>query len=297
MNLPTIFTFWEPRERMLPYLRLCLRTWERHLPKDKIVIADYSNIEDFIGKGTYDLDLLKALPLHIQKDAWMAAILNRQGGVFMDADTILGGDISWVLDYLQNSEIVLFGTHLGFMAAKPGAKILGIWEEGVRRRLAELQGPAPLKDQWDYVGNSLVTEAMIELSRDFPLCRTFDRIWQSRKSYHSADKGFWQKVANQRRWLITLPPYRKYMRMLSPREFGFIAEGRFFGRRYSTRERYDRFWFDTELEVAEVFRASRGIVGLHNSWTPDWYRELSEEEVLKHRSLLSRTLRSLLSEK
>jgi hypothetical protein len=226
----------------------------------------------------------------------MAAILNRHGGIFMDADTIIGGDISWVLDYLESSEIVLFGTHLGFMAAKPEAKILGIWEEGVRRRLEELKGQAPLQDQWDYVGNSLVTEAMIELTQDFPFCRTFDRIWQSRKSYHSASKGFWQKVANQRRWLITLPAYRKYMRMLSPRKYGFIAEGRYFGRRYSSRERYNRFWFDTDLDVAEVFRGSRGIVGLHNTWTPDWYRELSEEEVLKHESLLSRTLRSMLDE-
>ncbi len=294
MNQPTIFTFWEPRERMLPYLGLCMKTWERHLSADQVVIIDYSNIESFIGKGTYDLDLLKTLPLHVAKDAVMVAVLNRHGGIFMDADTILGGDISWVLKYLEGSEIVLFGTHLGFMAAQPKAKIFGIWEEGVRRRLEELKGPAPFKDQWDYVGNSLVTEAMIELTQEFPFCRTFDRIWQSRKSYHSASKGFWQKVANQRRWLIKLPAYRHYMRMLSPRKYGFIAEGRYFGRRYTTRERYHRFWFDTGLEVSEVFRGGCGIVGLHNTWTPEWYRELSEEEALNHDCLLSRTLRSLL---
>jgi hypothetical protein len=36
-------------------------------------------------------------------------------------------------------------------------------------------------------------------------------------------------------------------------------------------------------------------VGLHNSWTPHWYSSLSEDEVLAHDCLLSRTLREALS--
>ncbi|HEX5035254.1 MAG TPA: capsular polysaccharide synthesis protein [bacterium] len=291
-----IFTFWEPRERMPAYIRLCIRTWEKHLPDHPLILTDHSNIETYIGKDAFDLETLKKLGLAAQKDAFMVAILQRQGGIFMDADTLIGGDISWFLEHLKESEIVLFGLHMGFMAARPGAKILTICEEGIRGRLEELRrGPAPFKNEWDYVGNSVLTDAMIELSLTLPFCRAFDRLWRSRRAYHSASKSFWQKVANQRRWLVKLKPYRRYFKSLPPKEHGFIAENRHFGRRYDSVQKFRRFWLDPKLEVPDLFRPGANIIGLHNSRMPEWYRALSEEEVLRQGGLLSRTFSNFFS--
>lgn len=291
----TIFSFWEPQEKMLGYLKLCLRTWGKHLSDYRIVLADYSNLEDLIGASTYDLELLKTLPLPSQKDAAMAAILNRHGGIFMDADTLIGGDIDWILRHLEESEVVMFGSHLAFMAARPGSRILSNWEEGVRLRLQELATTAERREQWDYIGNTVLYDSMIQSCLDLPFCRAFDRFWRARPGFHSASQSFLQKLANQRRWLIQLPAYRRYLRMLSPKKYGFLAETRYFGKRHRpSTERYAKFWFDPDIEVAEVFRGNPSIVGLHNSWTPQWYRDLSEEEALGHEALLSRTFRNLL---
>jgi hypothetical protein len=58
----------------------------------------------------------------------------------------------------------------------------------------------------------------------------------------------------------------------------------------SPREEYISFCFDENRDVGDVISAHPTIIGLHNSWTPDWYKALSVQDVLNHNSLLSRTL-------
>jgi hypothetical protein len=38
------------------------------------------------------------------------------------------------------------------------------------------------------------------------------------------------------------------------------------------------------------------VIGLHNSWTPKWYKRLSEKEVLAQDCLLSKTIKHILAE-
>jgi hypothetical protein len=52
-SINRIFTFWEPRGSMPGYLRLCMRTWGKFLPEHEIVLLDYSNLEQWIGKDCY----------------------------------------------------------------------------------------------------------------------------------------------------------------------------------------------------------------------------------------------------
>ena len=55
-------------------------------------------------------------------------------------------------------------------------------------------------------------------------------------------------------------------------------------------------WFEDEGgTVGDVFRPGVDAVALHTSWTPDWYRELSREEVLANGCLLTRSPAHLLS--
>jgi len=53
---PRVFTFWEPRGQMTPYLQLCRETWDKSLTDCEIVVLDYSNLADYIGTGTLDRD-------------------------------------------------------------------------------------------------------------------------------------------------------------------------------------------------------------------------------------------------
>lgn len=59
-------------------------------------------------------------------------------------------------------------------------------------------------------------------------------------------------------------------------------------------EKYRRFWFDDRINIKNVFRPNQMVIGLHHSWTPQWYEELSEKDILEKKSLLSRTLKHLL---
>ena len=78
---------------------------------------------------------------------------------------------------------------------------------------------------------------------------------------------------------------------------GFIAEvGRSGDAVADPRSLHRRFWFEDEGgTVGDVFRPGVDAVALHTSWTPDWYRELSREEVLANGCLRSRSLAHLLS--
>ena len=132
----TIFTFWEPSDRLTPYLALCKETWEVHLSAYNVVVLDYANLHEYVDPAVFDLDSLRRFPLPSQKDAVMAAVLKEHGGVFMDMDTIAVGDIGPVVELLERSEVVMFLTHLAFMAARPNARLLGLMYEGIRDKLA-----------------------------------------------------------------------------------------------------------------------------------------------------------------
>jgi mannosyltransferase OCH1-like enzyme len=98
----TIFSFWEPTGSMTPYLELCVRTWKRNLPGYEIIFLDYSNLGNYLPEGTYEMTVLKRLPLMMQKDAVMVAVLKEHGGIFMDADTLVKrGQVHLFLIFIQ----------------------------------------------------------------------------------------------------------------------------------------------------------------------------------------------------
>ncbi len=276
-----IFTFWEPHGALLPYLDLCRQTWSRHLAAFEIALIDYGNLAEYLEPGTYEIPLLQTFPIHVQKDAVMVAVLRRHGGVFMDLDTLVLGDVSPLLHSLATSEVVLFDSHLAFVAARPQARILSLWEEAIQRRLAELRqsGGSGNGASWNTLGNSLLSAAMDDVARS---------TWPWLKVP--------QRLAYRRQRFLFRTVCRKYLCSLSRRAYGFIAEANHYGRDDGDpAAAYRRFWFEESLTPEVVLRPGRMIVGLHNSWTPDWYKQLSAQEVLAHSCLLSRTLRCLLA--
>lgn len=246
-----IFTFWEPKDSMPAYLRLCLNTWKTNAPEFEVTLLDHSNLESYLDSAGYPMDRLFMLPLQIQKDAIEAAVLHQNGGIFMDVDTLVLSDFKSVLKELQNSEIVLFSNHLAFMAARPGADLLQKWVKSVREKLQNTS-PDKLADaDWDFAGNTITNSLFKKSSPDL--------VTQLNKNDHA----------------------------FTPEILHFLNNG-------TAIEQYRDFWFKPGNEEAPFF-LDQFLIALHNSWTPDWYKKLSEDDVLAADCLLSKTLKNLLN--
>lgn len=274
---------------MPPYLSLCMESWRRHLGDWEIVLLDHSNARDYIRDGVFDKDAWDALlqfDLQVQKDAIQAAVLLEQGGIFMDVDTLVTGDISQVVRCLRRAEVVMFDRHLAFVAAQKGARLLTLWLRGVQRRLADVRkiGMSDEAYSWNHLGNGPLDVAIAEA------CST---------PAHNARSKQMTRLRSESRGLRaprgTVTMGRAPLEVLSRTLNGFILEASHYcgdGRRAA--EQYRSFWFEDTVDLERALAGCGSLIGLHNSWTPQWYKLLSVSEVLAHNCLLSRTLRHLL---
>ena len=98
-----IFTFWEPKNNIPGIIRLCINTWKKFLPSYKIIILDFKKAENYLGKSLFEEIICKNLSLMVQSDAIRVAILNKYGGIWLDADTIILNDK--IIKQFQNYEL------------------------------------------------------------------------------------------------------------------------------------------------------------------------------------------------
>ena len=84
-----VFTFWEPREKIPGYLKLCMKTWKKYLLDYEIKILDYKTSEELLGKRLFSRIICKNMSLAVQADAIRVALLNKYGGLWIDTDTII----------------------------------------------------------------------------------------------------------------------------------------------------------------------------------------------------------------
>ncbi|ELN2909875.1 hypothetical protein QZC74_001815 [Campylobacter coli] len=69
INDKTIWTFWEPKDKMPGYVKLCIETWKVFFSDYRVVILDYSNLHNFLPKDFYDESLYENFSLPKQADA------------------------------------------------------------------------------------------------------------------------------------------------------------------------------------------------------------------------------------
>lgn len=309
-----VFTYWEPRGAVTPYLQLCRETWDRSLGGAEIVTLDLSNLEEHIGAGVLDLDALSRVAKPLQKDAAMVAVLHRHGGLFLDMDTLLAGDLASMVRWLRRTGLVLFGGHIGAVAARPGTEFMARWLANVQANLRRVASGEidPTAVRWDYLGNAPLNDAIREYrNRSLPrrlVLRGGRAASPSTKESDAAarvgpaegDAASPRATARGKGLALRIdralgrPAMAPHLKHLDRR--GFIAEIGTGGKEaLDPASLYRRFWFEDGGTVADVFRPGVDAVGLHNSWTPDWYRRLTRDEVLGHGCLLSRSLAHLLS--
>lgn len=112
-----IFTFWEPKDKIPGYLSLCIKTWKKFLPEYKIIILDYKKVSDYLGKKLFSSIISNNMSRMVQSDAIRVAILNKFGGIWMDADNIITNgkfikkiknvELSMVMDKGSNYPFIL----------------------------------------------------------------------------------------------------------------------------------------------------------------------------------------------
>lgn len=302
---PRVFTFWEPRGAVTPWLQLCRDTWRRGLDSAEVVTLDYANLDEYLPRGTLDVATLRRFPLMQQKDAVMVAILHRHGGIFIDMDTLMVDDIAPVMRTLDRTTLFNYGGNISVVGARAGATVLALWLERVQARIAMAAAGAvdPADVSWSFVGYDSLDEVYVQL-RERSLHRRIIRAtaagrsvwaWAARLKPATGIRGSLpRRIPGRIEWELTRRSIARHMLRLETG--GFYAELQGDRDRAADRQtQYLAFWFDTEAPVERVVRPGVRLVGLHNSWMPGWYAALSRADVLAHPSLISRTLRHLLA--
>ena len=261
-----IFTFWEPKESMPEYLKLCIATWKKFLPDYEIIVLNYDNLSKWIGKNYFDKTLYSDFSLPKIADAVRCAILYNEGGIWLDTDTII------ISKKIQNilsidSELVLVKNQLCMIVAKKRCDILKKWLNGIlyyiwfhkmcknkiTRILLRVIDKASVsnRDCWSFLGNYILDELLPS---------------NNSKKFYSIDKN------NSN----IFPEVNKYSDL-------------------STMEAYIKFYFENDYSN-EILLKNSGIVCLHNSWTPEYIKNMKADEFLNLNITLSKLLKHVLYE-
>lgn len=266
MKKEKIFTFWEPSEKMPGYIRLCIDTWKKFLPKHKIYILDYKKAKDFLGEELFNSIICKNMTLPIQADAIRVALLKKYGGIWMDADIILlNGEF---LKELKGFELVMIGDNIsktqniGFIYSTKNSSIINEWLSSIiknvqiyKKNIIDINhaNNAILRKMksWNYLGNAIVDKLLKNVS----------------------DKKFFR---------------------LDRRKINALPENRFFmNSKLNLIQRYQQYYFQ-KRDFRFILNNSKNLILLHNSWTPFKYKTLSKNQFLKQDILLARLLQYIL---
>lgn len=264
-----VFTFWEPKENVPGYVRLCMKTWASRLPGHETVVLDYDSLGDWLTSEEQEAILCREMTLAMQSDCIRCAVLKKHGGVWMDADTVLVKPLDdrfsaadcTIVARRQDGHLVHYAAYIN--APRPEAKFLCGWHSELVPRVAKAKrfrssaltrflhrGEWKLIRRWNYCVNAIID----------PMADTADA-----KDYAWIDKD-----------AIFAVPEEELM----PSGLDAVAA-------------YRKYWFEPG-EIDDVLSRCAGMIMLHNSFTPDCYRAMSEDEFIATDTRLARLLRHLL---
>ena len=72
----------------------------------------------------------------------------------------------------------------------------------------------------------------------------------------------------------------------------YVAESYMIKEQLSNYDKYKKFYFSDSYRLKDLNETS--LLMLHNSWTPDWYKQLTMTRILNHNCTLSNILREVL---
>lgn len=263
-----IFTFWEPKENIPGYLSLCIMTWEKFLPEYKIVILDYKTVKDYLGIKIFSSIINNNMSVMVQTDAIRVAILNKFGGIWMDADTIITN--AGFIKSFKNLELAMINNKEGFqfiafIYASKKSTIIKKWLDKIVNNVKTFENVLKNKknttewinswdkvNAWYYLGNELIDPLVKNVTGNQYYGINFNEM-----------KVF---------------PELEYFKNTS----------------LNVYQTYDLFYFkpgDPQFAINN----SKGLIFLHNSWTAQFYKNMTINQFLKQDILLSKLLKNLLN--
>jgi len=199
------------------------------------------------------------MPLSIQADAIRIALLKQFGGIWMDPDTIItNGDF---LKNLEQYELVMIGEnneqHLGFIFASNNSNIINHWFNEIIRRVKIVKHIEKIHKKRINVNWNYLGNEIIDklLNKDI-----------NNKEFFRLDK----------KKLNAFP------------ELSFFANSTL-----NVIQKYKKFYFQ-KGNPNLIWKSVKGIIMLHNSWTPKKYKIMKEDEFFKEDILLSQLLAKIL---
>ena len=269
LNSKYIFTFWEPINKVPGYLNLCLKTWKKFLPEYKIIILNYKSLKNYLSSNFISKILYKKMNLASQADGIRVALLYHYGGIWMDIDTIITN--SKFLELFKGINLEMFGNnktnspHIGFIYANKHSKLLKIWLNNIIKRISYYRFVNFLNK---YLNNHYIKHQ-----------------WEKLNLWNYLGNG----IIDQYLKNVSKTEYIKIdiENMHIHPEYYFIRNG-------SVIYKYQKYFF-SRGNAEKLLNFSKGLIYLHNSWTPKKYKNISETKFLQLDILISQILGLLLS--
>lgn len=271
MSKPRIFTFWEPKEKIPGYIRLCIKTWERFLPDYEVTILDYATLKDYLTQEEIDTFIERRMSLAMQSDCIRCILMEKWGGIWMDADTIIRrGD---VFEHLFQGDASVIRERTGLTlgaflyAAHPHAEYFSRWRTELKPHVqisGRFRSNAFLRifrraewrriRRWDWCVNAII-DPLGDGMKPPALCVTYEDEVDPMPERVGQDRD------------VATSAHAEY---------------------------YRRFWFERHDIPAEVWEKNTGLIFLHNSWTPEEFRNMTEAEFLASDCAMARMLSDIL---
>ena len=210
------------------------------------------------------------MSLQIQSDAIRVAILKTFGGLWLDLDTILLN--KQFLFGFNNYDLVMFGSqkekqqHIGFIYSTKNCSIMNDWLEGITRNV---------KIYKKFLNNN-------RNINDSGLKNFF------RKKYS------WNYLGNGIIDLILKNTTNKHFLRLDKYKMNIFPEIKNLDNiSFNHRYKYNNFYF-RKGDPKIIINESKGIILLHNSWTPNKFKKMSEKRFIKQDIILSKLFAQIL---
>jgi len=264
-----VFIFWQSAEDdSIPgYLSLCLQTLIKFNPHISLLLINYDNLPELTGTDL-DLQRLARLTLPIISDLLVMYFLYKYGGAFVDVDTIYTGKFA-LFNSADPNTLYAVGkqgstAHLAFFLSLKEQSFL-LWHilQMQRTKLSQIPTTGENKIPWDLLGNSIINPLAVELATS-----------PNAPSFHI--------LSNATVFLET--------KFALAKKYNINAYG---------WDIYNRFYFDPNPEIsteAMVEKSKINMVLLHNSWTPQKFKEMSVNEFLEQDIVMARLFKHLLGD-
>ena len=210
------------------------------------------------------------MSLQLQSDAIRVALLKKFGGLWLDLDTILLNK-EFLLEF-KNFELVMFGSqkeklqHIGFIYSTKNCSIMNDWLEGITK-------------------NVNIYKTFLNNNKNITAFRLNNNF---RKKYS------WNYLGNGVIDPILKNTTNKNFLRLDKYKMNVFPEIKNLDNiSFNHRYKYINFYF-RKGDPKIIMNGTKGIILLHNSWTPNKFKKMSEKRFIKQDIVLSKLLAQIL---